>query len=233
MGINIHQAPRVAAAPPAEPQKPCPHCDGFGQVPSANGMRRCQCAIFKTIRAKLGDLVHCGRLTLPQGKSPLCTGRPGDPDMTQEDLFISGSWDWVGRHLRAALAVRYFRALDTFSHVVLTDEDIKSSFFGELGGDDDVRADRVRDMVSASYHLVIIRTGFACVPNKALPGLVLEALRHREQKRVPTWVIEETEMPLRSSPAWSPQLGQYLDRRYRRVEITPEDEGADHEGEAP
>lgn len=132
-------------------------------------------------------------------ETPFLQPRPGggEPlvDLTTKNLKIRCSWRGLLPHLKNVLV---FKGL-MYSRQIITDERIRNVFVGSESYKS--RSQRVRDdletfnsladLVSADYHLVIVKLGYLGYKNIAAAGALKEVLLIRAALNKPTWLLED------------------------------------------
>jgi hypothetical protein len=201
----------------------CPHCKDTGWVAVDDTTRRkCICAYAKELKEHLGKEIAYAR-TLEQ--SPLFV--PGKDDLTEDDLFIKCDWPKLLPHLKWTLT---FKTL-AFKFVIVTDEKIKTVYLGAesyaaraKGLRDDVSTyNCLADLIGSQYDLVIIKLGNLGYPNKAMPGILKEALLLREALGKTTWLIEESDKVFGPGNfSYSPDLHTYIQENFTVVALEGE-----------
>lgn len=176
--------------------KVCTECGGEGLIQVDDlTTKMCRCAWARAMRAKLGPEI-AGAPSLPKGVvSPLFVQSETDTqDWTTKNLYLKGRWTDLLPHFKYAFIPR---GLD-FSFKFTTDEKLKTIWVGDESYK--ARARTKRDDVDTynslsdfivDCNLLIIRLGYLGYRNRAMPGILKEALMQREVLRRPTWLIED------------------------------------------
>ena len=203
--------------------KACTICGGTGWILIDElRVRECRCKAMERIRAHIGDEVA---LSPTITTSPLFTVENGQvtTDLTDRNLYIESSWNALLPHLKLALMNKgvgfYCRTID--------DEMIKRVFVGSTHYKNKTQEDRDRqgyynclaDLVGEVCDLVILRFGIMKYTNRAGAGAVHEALSIRQVLRKPTWLVSTPDRPFEDCFAYSPDLGTYIERRFKRIQI--------------
>lgn len=163
--------------------------------------KRCQCLLQKQYKRWLGKPIYNAKVI---EDSPLL-GRE------EESLFITAE-----RH-------------DFLSHVrfVLTHHDI--GFFWRMTNDSDLRDIFVgnnEDFPSVSSFVrkpdfLVIQLAVLSYKNVAMSGVILEALRTRQFKGKPTWVVNPHDKPFKDGHlAWSKELDFFIDEHMEKISLT-------------
>lgn len=208
----------------------CPKCGGRGVVPMPldkmpayvlpGTTQFCEC-VYKR---DLMDNLKRGWKPLTRVKST--KNSPFVGKTRQNWWFRCGSKELAG-HVRAAV----LRHSPRWRFSVITDADIMTTWLysanevfdadvgrARLKGDNN--ASRVSDLVEP-YDLLIIRLGFKAARNVATPEVFLEALLHRENLDLPTWVIDTPTAPLRSTHrAWDEGVQEHMADYYQFLDLT-------------
>jgi hypothetical protein len=144
-------------------------------------------------------------------------------DGTTQDLFLKGRWQDLLPHFKYALSIKGIN----FSFKFTTDEKLRSIFVGneayakraKSSRDEEDTFNSLGDFVKEPQ-LLIIRLGFLGYKNIAMPGLLHEALLHREEVRKPTWIVEVPSS--RFGPghhAYDPVVADYILARFKPIEF--------------
>src|SRR5574343_414299 len=202
----------------------CPQCNGSGWIPVDDTSRRkCICAYAKELKAHLGTDIALAP-TLAQ--SPLFV--PGGEDLTVEDLFIKIDWATLLPHLQWALTFKTpaFKFCSDVTDVRLLEVYLGKESYGARAKSvrDDVSTyNSLADIVGGQFDLVIIRLGKLGYPNKAMPGILKEALLLREALGKATWLVETPNSIFGPGHfTYSPDLHAYIRERYTVIAIEGE-----------
>lgn len=152
-------------------------------------------------------------------------------DWTRKNTVIQGiRWKGLLPHLKWALSARgvehFFNITDDqrLLNIYLGTEDFRSrpksqrEVIPTFNG--------ITDVVGRDYHLVIIRVGRLGYKNIAAPGVLLEALMHREVLKRPTWIVIEPGRTWEHSNDYD--VRKYVDENFRILELS-EDESLTQE----
>ncbi len=214
------------------PEKVCEICDGFGsQQTGENSFRECACVYRRRLRAALGHEIACARTVF---ESPLYSPGvvPGDPptvDLTGENLKIRGIWQDILSHFKWSLGCKLGDTQFHFTWRLETDERLRTVWVGsEAYGsrsrkkrDDMETFNNLSDLIG-HCDLVVIRLGHLGYPNRAMPGILKEALMMREVAEKATWVVEELSKPFcQDHFAWDSDVAEHIDRNYRLLDLDP------------
>lgn len=218
----------------------CSNCDrpmdaacggrGYTLIEDAYGndlSRPCPNVLKRRILENLGP-----EIASVQGcNSPLYQCPPHSPvvkDYTTQNLLLVSTWPGLLPHFKWALYAKG----QMFRFRVVTDNKIKTVFVG----DDQYRArptsvredmrtfNNLEDLVG-DLDLVILKLGYLGHKNAAAAGALKEALLIREVARKPTWVIEDTRVGYEWHHSRSPEVEDYLERHFERMELAPADPG--------
>lgn len=199
----------------------CPYCKGRGVVLLPQEERKpwvigeatkpCVCTIRRDQNLNLRRAWQSAASSRPFKDTPLT-------NFCDRNLRIRTDLVLFRRHL-ATLA---FHRPPRWSFKVITDVDLMTSwlysanevFDGDVGlsrlrGEN--QSSRLTDLVEP-WDLVIFRLGVKTARNSATPEVLLEALYHRDQMGLPTWVADDPQKPFKEGHlAWSYEAGTFLE----------------------
>jgi hypothetical protein len=195
------------------PKNPCKICTGSGYLTlgTADYRRPCVCTLRFIYRKALGEEIYNARKLK---ESPYS-------ERVNTDLFITANRRDILPHIRHAMITQgtqfFFRVTNDSEMIdAWLSKDKESS---KEEGTTEVTFTSLRDLVE-DPQLLIIMLGVMSYQNKALPGVFLEALRIRQFRGKPTWVITPRTRPLVSGNlAWSPEVEEYLIENFKAIEI--------------
>jgi hypothetical protein len=182
-----------------------------GSVGSNN--RPCQCLIARWFRTWVGnDLFEADKLTT----SPLYTSTF---HASQHSTWITQSWLDLRPHLRFVALSKFAQWTDNVGSMMKPPWALRTTTDYDLmkgAVDNSVESD---DSIVSSADLLIVKLGMGGVPNRALPDVILGAVRRCiETHHKIVWVVDSPSMPLKKGhPAWSGELVTYLSQ-FTRVE---------------
>lgn len=196
--------------------KVCTLCGGAGKTRvNEDTWKPCYCSFARMFKAKVGPEIAFARVLK---SSPLFmppTDTSPAVDLTKENVHITGFWHDVLAHIRFALV---FKNLEYDLHYymrIATDERLKAVYLGEMSYKTKSKRERdsetavsyntLADYIGPDLHLVVIQLGVISYPNKALPGILKEALLIRQAAGKPTWIVDSPECP------WGPGHFAYDD----------------------
>jgi hypothetical protein len=152
-------------------------------------------------------------------------------DLTQENLYLTGWKRDILAHVRFAMIGKYLeRDLHYYMRMV-TDEQLKSCYLGEMSykakkknGDRDldtsVSYNTLADFIGPDLHLVIVELGTLGYPNKAMPGILKEAMLIRQAANKPTWIFDTPENPWKPGHlSYNEDVCEYVSR-YKSIDLT-------------
>jgi len=199
----------------------CPDCKGRGVVPVPQEERPlyavgevtqfCRCTFRRDLMDNL-KRAWTHLLSVKGAKDSPLVGRERDC------LWIHAPLPALKAHLRAV----GIRQSPRWRFKVISDMDLMTTWLYSADEviDPDVSESRSRgrnqharisDLVEP-YSLLIIRLGVKAARNQATPEVFLEALLHREQEALPTWIVDRPGYPLQEGHlAWSPEVQDYLE----------------------
>ena len=194
----------------------CPRCRGRGVIPVPQKERKpwmageitqqCLCTLR---RDQIDNLRRAWR---PAMSAPKLDSTPLLQN-SNRNLRIRADLQPLKRHIRT-LAMRQ---RPHWMFKVITDIDLMTSwlysanevFDGDVGharlrGEN--MSTRITDLVEP-WELLIIRLGVKAARNNATPEVLHEALLHREQLDLPTWVVDDPQRPFQDGHlAWSAEV---------------------------
>ena len=204
--------------------EPCKMCGGTGKIlVDEYTIRMCICAYAKMLRKHIGDDIA---LVKAPKSSPLFV--PNGVDRTTENLILQGSWRDVAPHLKWVLSYKglKFRSRVTDDKEIL-DVWLNKRCMAQLDKSNPFNYPVIATMLELMgphNDLVIIRFGSLMHPNKAMANVLIEALRQREFKNKPTWLIEEPYMPFgEGHTAWNSNVAAYLEAWFQEVDLQDQD----------
>jgi hypothetical protein len=210
--------------------EPCPICGGSGWIPVDDlHVKECRCKKKGRMRAHLSTVNPAGGDEIALAPtiltSPLFTVADGQltDDLTSKNILIESSWNALLPHLKLALVNK---GLSFYTRIV-TDEMIKRVFVGSTHYQNKSREDRDRvgyfncldDLMGEVCDLVIVRFGVMQYKNRSAAGAVHEALVIRQVLRKPTWLVSTPSLTFEDCHAYSPELGTYVERRFKRISL--------------
>lgn len=201
----------------------CKICNGLGKIPVDDlTVKECICSFARSLRQYMGpEISAAGDIDT----SPLY-GK--DEDFSDYNLFIKSWWQDFLPHFKYFLMHKSLEPLGLqFKFNIVTDEWLRTVY---LGAESHVARARARsderplnslhDVMDEKYHLVVIRLGFLCYKNVAMPAILKEALMIRESQNLATWIVETPNSiwgPGHRS--YDPDVGEYVRRNYTTIEF--------------
>lgn len=214
----------------------CPICNnpnGRIEIDEHGSTKQCACSFRSDCRKRLPpDISEATPILV----SPLLQIRgPGEVlvDLTTEDLFIKSYWSNLTSHLLLVLTVKMLGCL-MYPFRIVTDSDLRDVYVGARAYTSRSRSHRedvpafnsLADYIGKDMELVIIRLGFLGHRNRAMPGVLLEALRLRSVAGKPTWIVEEPDSIFGPGHfSYSEEVAEYIRRRYQVVDLTNPNDG--------
>jgi hypothetical protein len=216
------------------PTNICPKCDGREWIIYDDLHEDpCTCLQARMLREHLEKLGPDIAMA-PRRHSPLFNGVPGEDaiDRTTENLFIHGHWQNLCVHLRWALSAKLLKLLKAKQKHrvrIITDESLVDIWLGRSDyarrpkseREDGTSVNTLSEYVG-SHDLLILRFGFLGYPNKALPGIIKQALGIREVQLKPTWLIDSPTNEFETTLAYSSDLARYIQEHYESVRFDEE-----------
>ena len=206
----------------------CNNPDGKIEIDEHGSTRQCACSF----RA------HCQKRLPPDiaGTEPILTspllhiGRPGEVivDLTTENLFIKSWWADFAPHLLMALTYRMLQNL-MFPFRITNDAELRDVYVGSKAYTARSRQRRdeiptyngLADFIGGDRELVIIRLGGLGYKNRAMPGIMHEALVLRRMASKPTWIIEEPNSIFGEGHfSYGPEAAREIRDHYQVVDLT-------------
>lgn len=226
----------------------CKRCGGSGSYIKKHGeggapdtYAMCHCAFLKDFNRKMLPEIAIVRAN---NKSPLFTpGEPGEPavvDRTTDNLFLKGYMKELAPHIRWALMWKHYEYNAHFYTAFPTDLDLKTVWVGDKAYKSRSRKNReaedtangLMDIIGPDKDLVIIRLGYLGHPNRAMPGILREALLYRSSISKPIWIIEQPSSLFRPGHhAWSEETEEYIKQNFEEVNLSSYRPGVDPEPE--
>lgn len=208
----------------------CPICkrlDGKIEVDEHGSTKQCVCSFRSDCRKRLPpDIAGAD----PIKDSPLLKiGGPGEVfvDLTTENLFIKGYWSDLAPHLLRVLTFKMLHNL-MYPFQILMDSQLRDIYVGSEAYTarsrkqrDDIRTyNNLSDAIGSDKELVIIRLGFLGWHNKAMPGILKEAIRLRRGVGKATWLVEEPNSIFGPGHfSYDPEVAELISQQYSVVEI--------------
>lgn len=199
------------------PKDNCPICDGKGYLPvpgKVDTRMRCKCTLQVLYHNKLGSEVFNAK-ALDSSEYA---------NLVSKNLFITSTRRDFLPHLRFALieqGLGYFSRITNDSQMLdawLSKGREHSQEAGTAGAKDFTS---LRDLVE-DPQLVVIFLGIVAYSNRALPGVLLEALRTRSFEGKPTWVVNPHAHPFNQGHyCYSPEVEEYLASNFTQKKIAP------------
>lgn len=198
-------------------QRTCTICGGAGYLPvpeDPDSRVRCRCTLRSLYRSKLGKEIF----DAPDiADSPYKT-------CVEKNLFVTSTRRDFLPHVRYALidqGLNFFSRVTNDSQMLDAWLSKERSHSQEEGTAETVDFTSLRDLVEDPDLLII----FLCVvsyPNRALPGVILEALRVRTFEGKPTWVVNPHAHPFtKGHLCWSPEVEEYIVENFQQKKIKP------------
>lgn len=207
----------------------CAECSGAGfRMKDEDTQVECTRMYVRKMGARLGPDLQSVR-SVPD--SPLFV--PGDPavDLTEKNCQIRGYWNDILGHLKWAFICKFnLVGLERFYFQVVTDQRLLNVWLSNEAyqakarkkRDEESTFNSLPDLIGEMYSLVVIRLGFLGYPNRAMPGVLKEALLLRQASSLPTWIIEEPDNLFASDHlSWNPEVGDYVHRqKYTLIDLS-------------
>lgn len=167
----------------------------------------CICSIVERFHARVGSEIY-NAPTLQD--SPL-------RDLLKTNLFIEAERSDFLPHLKHAL---WYGGLDFFFRV-LTDTEILDSWLSKTKDNSEVfQGYTSLDDAVGDPTLLVLYIGVLAYPNRAMPGVVLQALKMREHKGLPTWIINSKHQSFSHGHlAWSVEGQAYIDQVFKKIRL--------------
>lgn len=205
-------------------QPTCSKCGDTGFIRlDEERTKECVCLYAKRVQKHLGVEIASSE-NIPNGLLFKYGDGKVTLDRTQEDLFLSGVWEDLLPHLKWAFLCKGMG----FSFLTVTDERLKNVWLGseaytkkqQKKREDGESFNGLHDLIEKP-HLLIIRLGFLGYSNKAMPGILKEALLLRRSATKPTWVMEDPSIAAfnETHHSYDPAVAAYIREGYERVVI--------------
>jgi hypothetical protein len=208
----------------------CPICkrvDGKIEVDEEGNTKQCVCSFRADCRKRLPPEIAGAT---PVKETPLLKiGGPGEvfADLTTENLFIKGYWEDLACHLLRVLTFKMLHNL-MYPFQILMDTQLRDIYVGSEAytsrsrkNRDEIRTyNSLSDAIGVDKELVIIRLGFLGWHNKAMPGILKEAIRIRRGVGKATWLIEEPNSIFGPGHfSYDPEVAEMISQQYSVIEI--------------
>jgi hypothetical protein len=215
-----------------QPTKTCAICNGAGKVRvNDDTWKSCWCSFSRMFSARVGIAIASSR-TLDS--SPLyapATSTTPAVDLTKSNVYLTGWSQDIMAHVKFAMIAKYLEHDLHYYMRLVTDEQLKSVYLGEMSYKSKKSKDRdleasvsyntLSDFIGPDLHLAIIELGTLGYPNRAMPGILKESLLIRQAAGKPTWIFDTPEKP------WSPghfsyndDVCEYVSRYYKSINLT-------------
>jgi len=218
-------------------EKICPKCGGHGTVLVKAATKtenetwaRCSCSFARTFKARCGIEIATA---VPVTESPLYVPKaPGEPplvDKTKTNMFLKGWWGDLVSHFRFVFIWKQVEYNLNYYIQIVTDERLKNVWVGNEAYDKRSRKKRdematfnsLSDLIGADQHLVIIRLGSLTTHNRAMAGILKEALLIRQSSNMPTWVVETPDSIYGPGHfSYSEDTADYIHQRFEIMNLT-------------
>lgn len=208
----------------------CPICkspDGKIDIGDDADKKQCVCSFRTDVKKRLPPEIA---EAIPINASPLMEiGGPGEVkvDLTSENLFIKGYWSDLAPHLLLVFTVKMLKQL-MYPFQIITDARLRDVYVGSESytsrsrkkRDDIQTFNSLSDVIGGDKELVIIRLGFLGWVNKAMPGILKEAIRLRHGVGKSTWIVEEPNSIFGPGHfSYDAEVAEMISQRFSVVEI--------------
>lgn len=196
-------------------EEKCKFCGGSGWLPlkEHEKVRKCKCTTLNSYRKKLGrDIVD----------APILKDSPY-LKLINRDVFITSNRKEFLPHLRFALISQ---GMNFFSRVTNDSQMLNAWLSKEKGVTQDETGARdytsLPDLVE-DPELLIVFLAVVSYPNRALPGVLGEAIRIRAYQNRATWIINPHSYPYSSGHlCWSAETAEYIKENFLHRKIDPD-----------
>jgi hypothetical protein len=199
----------------------CPYCKGLGYTLKDDDTQdECLCFVALRMKAHLGPEI----LATPNVTPAECVFYKEERFLTDTNLLIKTHWPDMLPHLKLALIAQGTR----YKFKITTDEALKVVYVGaesyasksKSKRDDLETYNSLGDLIGQGVNLAIVRLGFLGYKNVAMPGILKEALMIRKSLNLPTWLIEDPNVPFTEGHrSWSMEVHTYILESFRVIEI--------------
>lgn len=150
-------------------------------------------------------------------------------DKTNSNLILKGWWGDITPHLKHTLLFKNGQYDLNYFVQIVTDERLMNVWLGKEAYDSKKKKEResedtfnaIGDLVGGNRHLVIIRLGFLGYKNRAMAGVLKEALLVRQSKNLPTWIVETPDSIFGPGHfAYSEDVDDYIKPRFEVIDLT-------------
>lgn len=211
---------------PATKEKPkivwCKPCTGEGWCMVGEAPYECMCGHLRRVRSGMPEFVRTANVQREHVKLPLL-------QRTAENLFVEATWS----DMRAV--VKILQMVGTHGHIEVADEPtLRNVYVGSTSkASKSVDYDGVIYNSIADYAgppaLLVIRLNTLSNKNKAMPGVLMEAVRLRVDYGKPTWLLSDHDRPFnQSSHSFSEELMGVVVSDFKKV-MVPRINKADQE----
>lgn len=199
----------------------CKICNGLGKIPVDDlTVKECICSFARSLRQYLGpEIASAADIE----ESPLY-GQADD--LSKHNLFVKSWWQDFLPHFKYFLMHKSLEPLGLqFKFNIITDEWLRTVYLGAeshiaraRARSDEAPLNSLHDVMDEKYHLVVVRLGFLCYKNVAMPSILKEALMIRETQNLATWIVETP------NSVWGPghrsydtDVGEYVHRNFTPI----------------
>jgi hypothetical protein len=158
---------------------------------------RCDCSVKNRFRKWVGEAIYKAK----DIKSSKLLGREGD------NLFIASDRKSFLAHLKYVLLHHDF----SFGWRAVTDVELLDIYLGKNETYTSVSS------YAAGPELLVIHLGVLSYKNISMPGVILEALKTREHRELPTWVVNSGSSFSEGHLCWDNALEYYLDSNFHKL----------------
>jgi len=173
----------------------------------------CMCGHLRRVASGMPPYIKLANVERAHVGLPLLT-------RTKENLFVEGHWN----DMKAVAKILMMTG--TNGHVMIVDEiELRDVYVGSMS-----KAAKSQDYAGVIYNniselivppnLLIVRLNTLPNKNKAMPGILTEAVKVRTDYGRPTWLLSDLEKPfLPSSLSYSDEVMSIIVSRFKKVLI--------------
>lgn len=192
----------------------CQKCGDSGILTDADGtIHECECSLYKRLAMRMPAYIRMAKVTKRHLALPIC-------NQVKDSLFVIARWADVRAIIKAVMIRNHSLLIQMTSDRELRDVFVGSTSKTSRAEDSDqVVYNSLSDIMSPP-DLMIVRLNELKYKNKAMAGVLEEALSYRLDRFRPTWVISDPTDPFgQHSHAYSQNVWEMLHTCFENVTI--------------